>query len=417
VWAADHRTLLSRVGGAVALLASAAAAVVALQPPSGSTGPPATVVGLSIHIGAPTASRAGSIIAAYRVVDRMQGGQVRVTRVTGPFLSTTHSVSEVVGAGPSAVDRVAGTPNCARDASLQAGSGRYPLALTVTGSDGRVTHIRRGAPTSTVDWGSAVREDCWARRARQSVEVTGVTAHAQPAHQLVVLDVRLTSAMPSPVLVRAVDIADVSTVDPADSGVLSPGASRLMRVRVPVPDCSIPPAPQKLTWVVGPAGDDPAASFVTVLRTADQRAVTTAVAAMCEPPSTTVRVLTARVLPLDPILADPSGIAFAIRVRVTAPATRAELGPSTRSLTSDARTVLSHADIHIVHGSGATTIVWQTSCARGAALPPRLPVGLGRESAKYAVTLDDPLLARTYAGACGMPYPADAMTSNGWTLD
>jgi hypothetical protein len=412
-WASRHRTLLSRTGGAAAILAGAAAAALAMQP-SGSSTPQARVVGLSIHIAAPDASTAGSIVAAYRIVDPMAGEQVQVTGVTGPFLSATRRVPGGDQRGSAVL--VAGTPSCANDKSLHAGPGPYLVAVTRAGADGRVTRARLHVPTAFVDWGSAIREDCWARRARQDIAIAHVGARPRLKDRLVQLDVRLSSAMPAAVLIRAVDIADVSTVDPADSGVLFPSGERLLHVRVPVQDCVLPPWPQQLTWVVGPVGEDPAASFVTGLRVADQRAVTAAARKICEPPSTRLEVVAARVLPADPALADPDGIAIAIRLRIATRAARAALGPATRSLTSDARTALSHADIRIVRGQGATTLTWRPRCGQGLTQPPRLPMRVGRDPATYAVTLDEAPLAQLYARACGLPYPA-GMTSDGWSIN
>jgi hypothetical protein len=219
--------------------------------------------------------------------------------------------------------------------------------------------------------------------------------------------------MPAAALLRAVDIANISTVEAANSRVLLPGGEGLLHVRLPVPDCAVPPSPQSLTWIVGPAGEDPAASFVTALRGADQRAITAAARKLCEPRSLRLKVVAARVLPVDPVLADPHGIAIAMRLKIITPATRAVLGPATGPLTSDARSELSHADVRIVRGHGAATLVWRPRC-EGVAQPPRLPLRLGRSLATYGVTLDDALLAQTYARGCEVAYPSP-LAATGWS--
>jgi len=229
---------------------------------------------------------------------------------------------------------------------------------------------------------------------------------------LVQLAVRLTSAMPTAVQVRAVDIADVSTVDAADSRVLLPGVPRVVHVRVPVRDCAVPPAPQDLTWVVGPPRGDPAATFATPLDPADQRSVTVAAERACRPPATQVRAVAARLLPEDQVLVDPSGIGLAVRIRVVSPLARVSLGPDTGPLTADARTSLSHAEVRTVHGRGSAVVVWRTTCGPGAAPPPLLPVRFGDHPA-YAVVLRDAVLARAYAEACRLSYP-DSLRPQGW---
>ena len=252
--------------------------------------------------------------------------------------------------------------------------------------------------------------------AAAGVRVDGIVAAQHPLGRDVLLDVRLASTLDRDVKVAAVDVADVSTIESADSGLLPAGGSRVVQVRLPVPDCALGPRPvgSGLLWSIGEVGDDAAATFVTALPPAADAAVLAAAQDRCSPPGTTVRVTASRVLPPDPVVPDRRGAAIELRLRVRSDQTLVVLGAAPGpATTSDARLPTSVARVHPVDGSARAVVVWHASCT-APPTPLRLPVRLPRlgEALVSAVTVDDPGVARTYARVCGLRL--GALVASGW---
>jgi hypothetical protein len=318
--------------------------------------------------------------------------------------------------GGSQVVTVSAVAECRSPSALDPAGARYPVMVRTTGGDGTSARSRPRVPASLVDWAAAIRQDCWQRVAAAGVRVDGVVAAPHQVGRDVLLDVRLTSALDRDVEVAAVDVADVSTIEPADSGLLPAGGSRVVRVRLPVQDCALGPrlVGSGLLWSVGEVGEDAAATFVTALSSAADAAVLTAVQDRCSPPGTTVRVTGSRVLPLDAVVRDRQGTAIALRLSVRSGrplvVLGTEPGPAT---TSDTRMPTGAARVGPVHGSARAVVVWHASCA-APPVPLRLPVRLPQAGADivYAITVDDPGVARTYARACG--FRLGALVAAGW---
>ena len=277
----DRPARSSALRWAVALLlaaALAAAAVVALRPPVQSRAAEPTVTGLSLRIPVPrpAGSAARPITATYRVTAARSGSSLRVDGLTGPHLlgSSVRTESRPTARDSSLVT-VSAVADCRSPSSLAAPSGRYVLVGRLTGLDGTTTRTRRRVPTSTVDWAAAVRQDCWQRVAARGVAVDDVTATPDPDGRGIGLVVRLTSSLSMAVRVGAVDVADVSTLEAAESGTLPAGGSLVLHVRLPIRDCragtllddsfGIAGRPAVLPWSVGPVGGDAAATFVLAL--------------------------------------------------------------------------------------------------------------------------------------------------------
>jgi hypothetical protein len=383
------------------------------------------VVGLAMRIPGPQPAGAPprAIRATYRVTPARPGTRVRVLKVTGPFLRgadvrvSGRARNTAADQSGSEVVTVSGVADCRSLSALDAGGARYPVTVRTTGLDGTAARGRPGVPPSLVDWAAAVRQDCWQRVAAAGVKVTGLVATPHRAGRDVLLDVRLTSSLERDVEVAAVDVADVSTIEPADSGTLPAGGSRVVRVRLPLPECSLGlrPAVGELLWSVGEVGEDAAATFVTALPSTADAAVLVATQESCSPPGTTITVTDARVLAPNAVLSDPHGAAIALRLRLRSGSPLVVLGrepgPTT---TSDARVPTGVARVHPVAGPAQARIVWQASCSAAPPIPLSLPVRLPGPGADrdYAVTVDDPVVARTYARACGLRL--DALVAAGW---
>lgn len=366
----------------------------------------------------PAGAPALAIRATYRVTAARSGTQVEDLEVTGPHLLGSgvraRSATEPDG---SQVVTVSAVADCRSPSALDPGGARYPVTVRTTGLDGPPARSRPRVPTSLVDWAAAIRQDCWQRVAAAGVTVDGVVVAPHQVGRDVLLDVRLTSALDRDVEVGAVDVADVSTIEPADAGLLPARGSRVVRVRLPVQDCALEPRPvgSGLLWSVGEVGEDAAATFVTALSSAADAVVMTAAQDRCSPPGTTVRVAGSRVLPLDAIVRDRQGAAIALRLQVRSGrplvVLGTEPGPAT---TSDTRMPTGAARVRPVNGSGRAVVVWHASCAATQPVPLRLPVRLPRPGADpvYAVTVDDPGVAQTYARACGLRL--GALVAFGW---
>jgi hypothetical protein len=216
---------------------------------------------------------------------------MRVHGLTGPHLSagTVRVVSRRTAAGDVLVTLRA-VADCRSLASLNVPGGRYLLVARLTDGGRSVARARLRASSAQTDWGAAVRQDCWQRVAAGGIEVAGVVAEPVPTARSVQLAVRLTSTLATDVQVGAVDVADVSTLEGADTGTLPAGGTLVLRVRRPVGDCPPsspgggphgPLAVDVLQWSVGPVGVDAAATFLTAVPSAVAETVQDAVRRFC----------------------------------------------------------------------------------------------------------------------------------------
>jgi hypothetical protein len=410
--------------------------VLALRPASAPPLPKAQLTGVSIEV--PAARPGGSgprpIVATYRVKPIGSGTHVAVIGVSGPFVKT--SVARAVAdpaAAAGTVVTVKAVADCTDAASLDTTTGPYLVAVTRTNSHGRSATGRVRVPRSPVDWAAAVRQDCWQRTAARGIVIDAIGAERDPRSHQLVLTVTLHSTIPGEVRVRVIDVADVATLDEADSGTLRAGAERAFRVRWPTVDCSLPVLPfsnvssgtrrgrridtPALAWSIGPVGGDPAALFMTALSPGQITTVRESVRRLCVPPATSIRVASSRALPPDPALVDLTGVSIAVRLSVLSVAPRIVIGLQQESLTADARVPITPAVVRLPNHKATVTIVWQARCSAVEPLPPLVPLHLKYRGhlAGYSVSLDDAKLAATYADACGFP-DANQLRGVGWDL-
>jgi hypothetical protein len=431
-----HRTVVARTVAAFAIATGLAAAVLALRPAAESPLPRAQLTGVSIEVpgSRPGGADARPIVATYRIKPFGSGTHVAVTGFSGPFVKA--SVARPV-AGPApdagAVVRVSAIADCTDAASLDATKGPYLMAVTRTNSHGRSVNERMRVPTSPVNWAAAVRQDCWQRRAARGIVIDGIGAERDPRSQQLVLTVTLRSAIPGDVHVRVIDVADVATLDAADSGTIQAGAEHVFRVRWPIADCSLPVLPfsnvssgtrrgrhidtPALAWSIGPVGGDPAALFMTALSPSQLTTVRDSVRRLCVPPATSIHVTSSRALPPDPAVLDLTGVSIAVRLSLLSAASRIVIGQQQDSLTADARVPITRADVRLIKHKASATIVWLARCSAVEPLPPLLPlhIRIRGHLVGYSVTLDDAKLAATYAHACGFP-DSGQLRGVGWDL-
>jgi hypothetical protein len=396
------------------------AAVVALQPADPQRPSAPRVVGLGVRIPEPqpAGARPRAIRATYRVATARSGTKVQLLGVTGPHLRASEvRARSATEPGGSQVVTVSAVADCRSPSALDEQTARFPVMVRTTGLDGTSAHNLLRVPASLVDWAAAIRQDCWQRVAAAGVRVLGIVVAQHPFGRDVLLDVRLASTLDRDVEVAAVDVADVSTLEPADSGLLPAGGSNVVRVRLPVPSCSLGPRPvgSGLLWSIGEVGDEAAATFVTALPPATDAAARAAAENLCSPPGTTVRITGSRVLPPDAVVPDRRGAAIELRLRVRSDQPLVVLGSTAGSATtSDARLPTSVARVRPMKGSARAVVVWHASCTAAPPTPLRLPVRLPRLDANLvsAVIVDDPGVARTYARACGLRL--GALVASGW---
>ncbi|MDQ1627118.1 MAG: hypothetical protein QOI54_862 [Actinomycetota bacterium] len=432
-WRSRERLLATRAATTLLVVAAGVTAtVVALRPPPGPSpaGPP--LVGVSVVVPPPPSlgPTARPVVATYRLSAAGAAARVAVTGVTGPFVGSSE-VRRASRRGGATVFTVSATPDCRSAASLDARGGRYLVVTTRTGTDGRPARARVRLPGSRVDWAAAIRAACWQQLAGHGIEVAAVRAAPDRASRRVVLAVSLHSSLPRDVQVGAIDVADVATLSAADAGILQAGSDAVLHVRWPIEDCASPALPPTayaadedavdrpvatLAWSVGPAGKDPAALTVTVLSATQLATVRHAVAGVCAPPGTSVRVTAARALPPDRVVVDHAGVAIAVRLALVSSAPLVVVGQSPRGLTADARAGITQGHVHLSGHRGSTTVVWAARCALPDPAPPLLPIRIGDRGhlVGYTVTLDDPSLASTYARACGLDR--QRLRAAGWSV-
>jgi hypothetical protein len=412
--------VVRRAASAVAAAALVVAAVVALHPADSQRPPTSRLVGLGVQIPAPQAAGAPprAIRATYRLAVARSGTRVELLGVSGPHLRGSEvRVRSAPAPDGSQIVTVAAVADCRSPSALEEATARYPVRVRRIGLDGTSARSLLRDPANFVDWAAAIRQDCWQRVAAAGVRVVGIVAGQQPLGRDALLDVRLASTLDRDVEVTAVDVADVSRIEPADSGVLPAGGARVVRVRLPVPDCALGPRPvgSGLLWSIGEVGDDAAATFVTALPPAADAALLAAAEDRCSPPGTTVRVTRSRLLPTDAVVPDRRSATIELRLRVRSNQPLVVLGTAPGpATTSDARLATSVSRVHPVEGSGRAVVVWHASCTAAPPSPLRLPVRLPRHGPDlvFAVTVDDPGLARMFSKACGLGI--DGLVASGW---
>jgi hypothetical protein len=303
---------------------------------------------------------------------------------------------------------VTASPDC-RQVGLERPPGPYLLAVTRTDVDGR--RVRGQVPDgdSRADWAAAVQQTCWQAAAGTGITVVGVEAVTRPGDTVVDLAVMLRSSLPQDVQVRAVDVADVATLDAADVAVLGREQGRTLHVRVPVTDCGVPGLATALRWSVGPVGGDPVIVLTTALGAGDRAEVEAALRRACEPAGTTITVSAARALPASPGTGQRADVSVAVDLTVASSADRLLLGSDTSVLTADTRVTFTPAEVRPVGGRASASVIWHARCTgpgepSGTQSPaPVLPVWVTSRQGptRYAVTLDDPRLEQARVAACG----------------
>jgi hypothetical protein len=422
-----RRPAVRRAAAVCAILVAVPVAVLAARPPPTARPRWAPVTGLSVVVPpvAPAGAPERPIVATY-LVGRPEGGaHDSVTGLTGANVGAASIQTLAVADGDRV--RVSAVPDCRAESSLDVARHDYRLTMARIGRDGRIVRGQVRSRGPVPDWAAAIRQACWRSRGATSLQVDDLAAEPRPDDRLVLLRVTLGSSFGRGVQVQAVDIADVDTIDPADTGVIRPGNPLHLDVRLPVGDCSTLSAPLRaeaarldrpvLTWSIGPAGGEPAALVPTPLDEAAAAAISRATRRTCAPPATNITVTTARVLPDDPVVLDRAGVALSVRLKVTSRSVQVGLGGSQTGLTSDARVPITAAHLVMRGGQGSATVVWQARCPPAEPAPPLLLVRLGGPTVpdRYAVILDDATLAGTYARACGI-RDRSALRAAGWSL-
>jgi hypothetical protein len=435
-WIDRHRRIVGRAVVALIVTVGLVAALVAVRPPPQETLSRAAVEGVSIEVPPPRtgATDTRPIVATYRVGSSVSGMRFTVHGVTGPFIGRSEGRRVVgSGTGPARLFRVTVRPDCSDPASLDGTDAAYLVALSRRDSGGTSVSGRIRVASSPVDWGAAIRQDCWQQRAASGIHVEGLTTEVDRRRRLLDLRVSLRSTLPEDIRVRVIDIADVSTIDAADSGTLRSGATHVFVVRWPAADCSSSVLPLSrfrptaeaggdaapdLAWSVGPVGKDPAALVATAFSSRQLSSVGEAVAALCEPPGTSIRVTGAHVLPANQVVVDHTGVSITLRLAVVSDAPRVALGADPRGLTADARVEITHADVRTSRHRATAMVVWHARCSPlDIEPPPFLSVRIGGPGPHrgYAVILNNADLASTYASACGLS-DIDRLRAAGWAL-
>jgi hypothetical protein len=372
------------------------------------------LIGRSVQLAsqAPDAS-ANALIGTYDVSEP-PGATTSVLRVVGPYIAASSSGAGSSGDGAEQIG-VNVIPDCSQLAVLDLPVQSYFLELAKSGSTGMTSEERIAAPLGRVNWGDAIRRECWRRLAAESLTAERIVPVVDRAAGIIRLDIALRSRFPAHVSVRALDIADVDTLEDADSGVIAPGGLKVVAQRLKVDDCSSPTLPLaprstfspklatpslSVAWSIGPAGKDPETITTTRLSPAQLAEITTAVQRLCAPPAgTSVRVVTAHLVGPATSRSDRGGIAIALRLAVASMSDRLLLGADQSGLTADARPALTEDRVRLVNGHATADLIWQVSCRDASALPLRLPLRLA-DGQRFEVPLVDQRVSSAYTRAC-----------------
>jgi hypothetical protein len=411
--AAARHPLATGVVAVVTVLMVALGAVVATRPapPVPITGLALTPVPLTHLLASPESlARQGLVGAAYDVVGPTGSQPAQVRGIVGPGIRASSARSAGATLTPAREFLVTAIPDCADPAVLDPGPADYRLDVSRTDDQGRTQTARVDVPDAAAAWLAPLRTQCWSVLARAGLTLRGVTAAVDRHHTTVLVTAELANGLGRPATVTAVDVADVSTIDPADTADLPVGATAHLRVRIPVTQCgsgSRAAAPAVVTsvgWAVGPVGGDPAAVVATPLTPAEQAVVAGAVEQLCgAAPVAQVHVVSVSTEPVNPFLADDRGVSLALRASVATTADDVLAGDDPAALTSDARPVFTAEDATVRDGSVMLALVWNARCPASPVAAPRLPMRLRAGGLTYVTStvLRDPVLARGYAAACG----------------
>ena len=243
-WVGRHRLAARRALAGLMVVAGLVAVVVVRRPAALPALSDALVTGVSIDVRPPSIDGTpGAIVATYQVAKSPTGVRFSVDGVTGPFVRAS-TIRRTPAAGDvGEVFVVSAEPDCSDPASLDAVRSPYLLSMRVAAPNGRSSGGQLHLTGGLVDWDAAVRQDCWQGLMARSLHVEGVRTELHKAARRVDLSVSLRNSSPRGIRVHVIDIADVSTVEAADSGVLSAGAEATLRVRLQIRDCSSPVLP------------------------------------------------------------------------------------------------------------------------------------------------------------------------------
>jgi hypothetical protein len=218
----------------------------------------------------------------------------------------------------------------------------------------------------------------------------------------------MSNASGRAVRLSAVDIADVSTIDPADSAVLPDGSSAVLRVRLPSSLCLDVRAGSRrpgamLHWAVGRPDGDVAAVVSVPVPAASRTTVAAGLDLLCGPaPRVRAHVDSATVLPPSPFVTFGDAVTLSLRVALRTDADEVLAGDDPSVLTSDARPVFTSVASGVGSSGTVVDVVWSARC--GATTAPRLPLVLTRGGREFRMTvvLGDPVLAQAFSAACGV---------------
>jgi hypothetical protein len=406
-WFREHRGL--RVASAAGLAAT-------LGVGAWLAGRPAPVAPLSsavvvpvpvadVLVGRDRLGRSGVVTAAYDVAAGAHGSVTTVSGVEGPGIRAW-SVRVVSESATGQRVVVSAVPDCAETVTLDSAPTDYRLLLSRTDADGRSASGTTATPGTALADG--VRRTCWTLLGSSEVMPSALDARIDAHLDQLVLSVTMTNASARGVRLGAIDIADVSTIDPADTQVLAAGTSRVIRVRLPSTVCGAVRAPtglravgSTLTWAIGPPSGQVEAVVSTAVPQALRARISEGLDHLCgASPSVLANVTAATLLPTSPFVTDRNSISLRLRVQVHSDAQHVVAGDDPAVLTSDARPTFTADETAVGRSGAAVDVVWSTRCATTTA--PRLPVALLRDGHEFrtSVSIANLVVAQAFSAAC-----------------
>jgi len=301
---------------------------------------------------------------------------------------------------------VSAVPECADLLTLDSSPTDYRLLLSRTDADGRSASGTTATPDTALADG--LRRTCWTLLGSTEVQPSALEWRIDTHLDQLVLSVTMANVSRQGVRLSAVDIADVSTIDPADTQVLAAGTSRVLRVRIPSTVCSAVMAPtgtpvpgSTLTWAIGSPGGQVEAVVGTPLPRALRARIAAGLDDLCgASPTVLADVTSATLLSNSPFVTDRNSISLQLNVVVQSDAQRVVAGDDPAALTSDARPTFTSADKALGNGGAAVAVTWSTRC--GTTTVPRLPLALLRDGHEFhtSVPIANLVVAQAFSAAC-----------------
>lgn len=350
----------------------------------------ATVSGVGLS---PVLTDGDPLVALYRVAPAEPSSTVEVLGLVGPGVRASSARADPDGRGT----RIAVVPDCLASSPV----GSFSIALRVRSSAGASTEGLLPLTDPAIDWAAAIENRCWTESTRAGISLVGLSASPDISRGLVRVSATLRNGTARDLVISAVDVADVATLEAAPASTLAASATTTASARL-TGRCGTAGSPTSLSWAVGPEGGSPLLTLTTPLSPDERRSITQAMAVLCSsPPPTAVELVSAAAARPGAIDVGIGGAAIDLRFRVSTGGVLVGLGDDPAGSTADARRAFGYAVVTGPVQDAEVTVRWDIVCnaVRSRSLP--VETRTQRLSFRSVVLLTEPAVTAAITAACG----------------